>query len=86
MPKVEAAKRNLLKISPLSEIQTFHMKVPMPGHFVTPNQLENVYADLLKLEEYAGNKHEQKIKVEQTEFKYSHPKIKIIDNMELRNH
>lgn len=27
----------------------------------------------------------KKIKVEQTEFKYSHPKIKIIDNMELRN-
>jgi hypothetical protein len=51
LPKVEAAKRNLLKISPLSEIQTFHMKVPMPGHFVTPNQIENVYADLLKLEE-----------------------------------
>jgi hypothetical protein len=40
---------------------------------------------LLKLEEYAWNKHEQKIKAEQTEFKYSDPKIKIADNIELRN-
>ncbi|WP_462420924.1 putative immunity protein [Salinicoccus sp. Marseille-QA3877] len=39
----------------------------------------------MKLEEYAWNKHEQKMKVEQTEFKYSNSKIKIIDNIELRN-
>ncbi|WP_422124605.1 putative immunity protein [Planococcus sp. X10-3] len=39
----------------------------------------------MNLEEYAWNKHEQKIKAEQEEFKYSSPKIKIIDNMELRN-
>jgi N-acetylmuramoyl-L-alanine amidase CwlA len=40
---------------------------------------------LVKLEEYAWNKHEQKLKAEQTEFKHSDPKIKIIDNTELRN-
>lgn len=39
----------------------------------------------MKLEEYAWNKHEQKMKAEQTEFKYSKPKIKILDNVELRN-
>ncbi|NQX46117.1 hypothetical protein HQN87_12315 [Paenibacillus tritici] len=39
----------------------------------------------VKLEDYAWNKHEQKLKEEQTEFKPSNPKIKIIDNTELRN-
>lgn len=39
----------------------------------------------MKLEDYAWNKHEQKLKEEQTEFKHSNPKIKIIDNTELRN-
>ena len=39
----------------------------------------------MKLEGYAWNKHEQKMKTEQTEFKYSNPKIKIVDNIELRN-
>lgn len=39
----------------------------------------------MKLEDYAWNKHEQKAKEEQTEFKHSNPKIKIIDNTELRN-
>ncbi|KGE18781.1 putative immunity protein [Paenibacillus wynnii] len=39
----------------------------------------------MKLEEYAWNKHEQKIRAEQTEFKHSGPKIKIIDNTDLRN-
>lgn len=39
----------------------------------------------MKLEDYAWNKHEQKVKEEQTEFKHSNPKIKIIDNTELRN-
>lgn len=35
LPKVEAAKKNLLKIAPLTEIKTLHLRVPMPGHFVT---------------------------------------------------
>lgn len=39
----------------------------------------------MKLDDYAWNKHEQKVKEEQTEFKHSNPKIKIIDNTELRN-
>lgn len=39
----------------------------------------------VKLEDYAWNKHEQKLKEAQTEFKHSKPKIKIIDNTELRN-
>ncbi|WP_046214504.1 putative immunity protein [Paenibacillus wulumuqiensis] len=39
----------------------------------------------MKLEDYAWNKHEQKIKKEQIEFKYNKPKIKIIDNTALRN-
>ena len=39
----------------------------------------------MELEEYAWNKHEQKIKAEHEELKYSHPKIKVIDNIELRN-
>lgn len=39
----------------------------------------------MNLEEYAWNKHEQKMKAEQKEYKYSSPKIKMIDNVELRN-
>ena len=39
----------------------------------------------VKLEDYAWNKHEQKVKEEQTEFKHSNPKMKIIDNTELQN-
>jgi hypothetical protein len=38
----------------------------------------------LKIEEFAWNKHEQQIK-ETNEFTYSSPKIKIVDNIELRN-
>ena len=38
----------------------------------------------MNIDEYAWNKHEQKTK-EQTEFTYSKPKIKILDNYELRN-
>ncbi|MFD0587250.1 putative immunity protein [Paenibacillus sp. GCM10027627] len=38
----------------------------------------------MNIDEYAWNKHEQKIK-EQTKFSYSKPKIKIYDNTELRN-
>ncbi|MBT2289455.1 hypothetical protein J7E73_09995 [Paenibacillus albidus] len=37
----------------------------------------------MNIDDYAWNKHEQKIK-EQTEFTYSNPKIKIVDNHELR--
>jgi len=40
--------------------------------------------EVLDIEDYAWNKHEQKMK-EQTEFTHSNPKIKIIDNKELRN-
>ncbi|MBU5466933.1 hypothetical protein KQI49_08835 [Virgibacillus sp. MSJ-26] len=38
----------------------------------------------MDIEDYAWNKHEQKMK-EQTELTHSNPKIKIIDNKELRN-
>ncbi|WP_219220857.1 putative immunity protein [Paenibacillus sp. S150] len=38
----------------------------------------------MNIEDYAWNKHEQKIK-EQTEFTHSKPKIKILDNHVLRN-
>ena len=51
MPKVEAAKQTLLKISPLAEIKTIHMKVPMPGHFVVETQENQLFEDLTKLEE-----------------------------------
>ena len=37
----------------------------------------------MNIEDYAWNKHEQKIKA-QTEFTYSTPKIKIVDSVELR--
>lgn len=39
----------------------------------------------MKLEDYAWNRHEQKMKAAQTEFAHSEPKIKITDNIELRN-
>ncbi|MDF2556175.1 MAG: hypothetical protein K0R71_3 [Bacillales bacterium] len=39
----------------------------------------------MKLEDYAWNKNEQKAKEEQIVFTYTKPKIKIIDNNELRN-
>lgn len=39
----------------------------------------------MKLEEYAWNKHEQKLKSERSEFKYTASKIKILDCIELRN-
>ncbi|WP_340003379.1 putative immunity protein [Paenibacillus sp. FSL K6-0276] len=38
----------------------------------------------MNIEEYAWNKHEQQLK-ETNEFTYSSPKIKIVDNNELRN-
>lgn len=38
----------------------------------------------MNIDDYAWNKHERKTK-EQTEFTYSKPKIKILDNYELRN-
>ncbi|MEK4004294.1 putative immunity protein [Paenibacillus sp. FSL H3-0333] len=39
----------------------------------------------MKLEDYAWNTHEQILKEAQIEFKHSSPKIKIIDNSNLRN-
>ncbi|WP_148229434.1 putative immunity protein [Carnobacterium sp. 17-4] len=38
----------------------------------------------MDIEDYAWNKHEQELR-EQNEFRYSESKIKIIDNVELRN-
>lgn len=38
----------------------------------------------MNIEEYAWNKHEQKLK-EENKFSYSKPKIKILDNHDLRN-
>lgn len=49
--KVEAAKINLLKIAPQTQIKTVFIKVPMPGHFVSENAIESTYKDLLKVEE-----------------------------------
>src|SRR5690625_465703 len=40
--------------------------------------------EILDIEDYAWNKHEQKMK-QQAEFTHSNPKIKIIDNKELMN-
>lgn len=51
MPKVEAAKINLLKISPDARVQTVHLNVPMPGHYVKSEQLDAVMADLEKLDD-----------------------------------
>lgn len=39
----------------------------------------------MKIEEYAWNKHEQKLKRKQIEFRPSSPKIKIVDDTQLRN-
>ncbi|MDP5277069.1 putative immunity protein [Chengkuizengella axinellae] len=39
----------------------------------------------MKIDDYAWNKHEQKLKENQREFTYSKPKIKIVDNKEIRN-
>ncbi|WP_214484906.1 putative immunity protein [Bacillus sp. SM2101] len=39
----------------------------------------------MNIDDYAWNKHEQKLKEMQREFTYSKPKIKIVDNTEIRN-
>ncbi|NLB35402.1 MAG: hypothetical protein GX817_06275, partial [Elusimicrobia bacterium] len=41
------------------------------------SKLWEVRRNILKLEEYAWNKHEQKLKSERSEFKYTASKIKI---------
>ena len=50
IPKVEAAKMNLLKVSPDANIETAHLNVPMPGHYIKTEQLNNSLEDLNKLE------------------------------------
>lgn len=51
LPKVEAAKINLLKIAPDAKVETVHLNVPMPGHYAKSDQIDAVLADLDKLEE-----------------------------------
>ena len=51
IPKVEAAKQSLLKISPNCNVKTAHLEVPMPGHYINPDQIDNKHKNLLELEE-----------------------------------
>lgn len=49
--KAEAACLAIKKIAPYCKTKFVNMKIPMPGHFVTPDLLDSVNQDLNKLED-----------------------------------
>jgi molybdopterin/thiamine biosynthesis adenylyltransferase len=50
-PKAEAAKLGLQLVAPHLEVEAVNLTIPMPGHFVTDDRLEEVIGDLQKLED-----------------------------------